>query len=302
MFGALGSDLLAVDEKLRVNTTLVEILSDYVIQANIVRAPLYFLVGIVVLVALYYLVMMSSLYLVQLRSEFAVLRSRGATGSVLLKLELIEGIVIGGIAIICGPIFAWLIVSWLAARGPLAVLTEPGWGLSIPHVAWLFAGIAAVASLGSLLLPLPGALKQSITTYQQNLARAGQPPWWQRFYLDVFALAIGIILLYRVELYGSIIGGSTANPQLDLMLILAPLSLLLGAAAIFLRIFPAFLRRCAQLASLGRGLPVVLAFQHAARDPRHVTRLVLLLMLAMALGLFSTSLDATLTKNEAGPR
>jgi len=298
LFGALGNDLLAVNEKLRVNTTLVEVLSDYTTQANIIRAPLYFLVGIVVLVALYYLVMMSSLYLAQLRSEFAILRSRGATGSVLFKLELIEGIFFSGIAIIGGPIFAWLIVRWLAASGPLAVLTEPGWNLSIPQAAWLFASIAAVASLGSLLLPLPGALKQSITTYQQNLVRAGQPPWWQRFYLDVFALAIGIILLYRVELYGSIIGGSAANPQLDLMLILAPLSLLLGAAAIFLRIFPAFLRRSARLASRGRGLPVVLALQHAARDPRHVTRLVLLLMLAMALGLFSTSLDATLTKNE----
>jgi len=298
MFGVLEDDLLVINEKLRVNTTLVELLSDYITQANIVRAPLYYLVGIVVLIALYYLVMMSSLYLEQLRSEFAVLRSRGATGSMLFNLELLEGIFFSGIAIVGGPIFAWLIVRWLAANGPLAVLAEPGWGLSIPHAAWLAAGIAAVASLGSLLLPLPGALKQSITTYQQNLVRAGRPPWWQRLYLDVFALAIGIILLYRVELYGSIIADSTTNTQLDLMLILAPLSLLLGAAAIFLRIFPVLLRKSAELASRGRGLPVVLALQHAARDPRHVTRLVLLLMLAMALGLFSTSLDATLMKNE----
>jgi hypothetical protein len=114
----------------------------------------------------------------------------------------------------------------------------------------------------------------------------------------VFALGVGIVLLYRVDLYGSIIGGSTENPQLDLMLLLGPLFLLLGAAAIFLRIFPAFLGQSADLASRGRGLPIVMALQQAARDPRHVTRLVLLLMLAMALGLFSTSLDATLTKNE----
>jgi ABC-type lipoprotein release transport system permease subunit len=298
MFGSLGEDLLKVNQDIRVNITLVELLSAYITQANIVRAPLYFLVGIVVLIALYYLVMMSSLYLQQLRSEFAVLRSRGATGSMLLKMEIFEGIFICVIAVVSGPILAWLIVRWLAISGPLAVLAEPGWGLSIPQAAWLSACIAAFASLGSLLLPLPRVLKQSITTYQQNVVRAGLPPWWQRFYLDVFALAIGIILLYRVELYGSIIGGSPVKPQLDLMLIIAPLCLLLGAAAIFLRIFPAILRRGAKLASRARGLPSVFALQHAARDPLHVTRLVLLLMLAMALGLFSTSLDATLTKNE----
>jgi hypothetical protein len=82
------------------------------------------------------------------------------------------------------------------------------------------------------------------------------------------------------------------------MLLLSPLCLLLGSAAIFLRIFPTFLQRGARLASRGRGFPVVLALRQASRDPKHVTRLVLLLMLAMALGLFSTSLDATLTRNE----
>lgn len=297
-FNTLGNEVSTINDKLQVKTTLVELLSDYSIQANIVRAPLYFLIGIVVLMALYYLVMMSNLYLEQVRSEFAILRSRGATGTLLFKLEVLEGIFFSGIAILSGPFFAWLIVRWLASSGPLAVLAEPGWGLSIPQAAWLSASLAAAASVCSLLLPLPGALKQSITTHQQNLARAGRPPWWQRFYLDVFALAIGIILLYRVELYGSIIGGSAADPQLDLMLLLAPLCLLLGAAAIFLRIFPVFLQKSADFANRGRGLPIVLALRQAARDPRHVTRLVLLLMLAMALGLFSTSLDATLTKNE----
>jgi len=297
-FNTLGEEVLTINDKLRVNTTLIELLRDYSIQANIVRSPLYFLIGIVVLLALYYLVMMSSLYLEQVRAEFAILRSRGATGTLLFKLEVLEGIFLSGIAILCGPFFAWLIVRWLAFRGPLAVLAEPGWGLSIPQASWLSASVAAVASVSSLLLPLPGALKRSIISHQQTLARAGRPPWWQRFYLDVFALAIGIILLYRVELYGSIIGGSAEDPQLDWMLLLGPLSLLLGAAAIFLRIFPVFLQRSAHLASHGRGIPVVLALRQASRDPGHVTRLVLLLMLAMALGLFSTSLDATLTKNE----
>ncbi len=298
IFGRLGQEVLSINDSLRVKSTLVELLSAYSDQTSIVRAPLYFLIGIVMLMALYYLVMMSSLYLEQVGFEFATLRSRGAPGKVLLKLEASNGLFLSGIAILAGPLLAWLIVRWLASDGPLSALTEPSWGLSLPQAAWLSAGVASVASLGSLLLPLPVALKSTITSYQQNVVRSGRTPWWQRFYLDVFAFAIGIVLFYRVGLYGSIIGGSDTNPELDLLLVLAPLSLLLGTAAIFLRVFPVFLRTSANFASRGRGLPVVLALRQASRHPGHVSRLVLYLMLAMALGLFSTSLDATLTKNE----
>jgi len=298
LFSTTGSDAVQENEKLRVHTKLVEILNSYSEQASIVSAPLYFITGIVVLMGLYYLVMMSSLYLEQRRSEMAVMRSRGAAGSLLFRLELIEGMIFGGIALILGPLLAWLIVSWLALKGPLSDITTHNWGLTIPQAAWLAGGIAAAAGLTSLLTPLPSALKKTITSHQQSLARSGQPPLWQRYYLDVFAVAVGIILLYRVELYGSIIGGSAAEPRLDLMLILAPLSLLLGGGAIFLRIFPVFLQKSADLAGRLRGLPLLLALRQSARDPRHVTRLVLLLMLAMALGLFSTSFDATLTRNE----
>jgi len=298
LFATLENDVLLIDDGLRVHTSLANLLRTYSTQANIARAPLYFLIGIIVLIILYYLVMMSSLYLRQLSGELAVMRSRGASSSTIFKLSLFESFFFGSIAIVSGPILAWGIVRLSAFSGPLSILAEPGWGLSIPQSAWLSAGIAAIACSVSLLAPLPRALKRSVIAHQQSLVRDERSPWWQRFYLDVFILAIGIVLLYRVQLYGSIIGGSADNPQIDLMLILAPLCLLLGAAAIFLRIFPVILHWGAQLASQGRGLPMVLALQHAARDPRHVTRLVLLLMLAMTLGLFSTSLDATLTKNE----
>jgi hypothetical protein len=175
---------------------------------------------------------------------------------------------------------------------------EPEWGLSLPQAAWLAAGVAAFASVSSFLLPLPKVLRESITTHMQRQVRAAGPAWWQRNYLDVLALLIGMVLLYRLELYGSFIGGTRQDPQVDFMLILAPLSLLLGTAAIFLRVFPLFLDKAAEFAGRGRGLPIVLALSQASRDPRHVTRLVLLLMLAMALGIFSTSLDATMARNE----
>jgi ABC-type lipoprotein release transport system permease subunit len=294
----LEQDLVPVNNDLQVNTALDELFDDFAAQAAAVRSPLYFLLATVVLISLYYLVMVSALSLDRGRREFAVMRSRGASGGQLFRLQLLEATLVSGIALISGPFLARIFVTALAASGPLADLSGYGWTLALSQAAWLAAIVAALASVSSLLLPLPASLKRSIVTHHQTMSRPNIPPWWQRFYLDVFVLVVGLILLWRLQLYGSIIGGAAEMPRVDFLLLLAPLSLLIGAAALLLRVFPVLLQAGAQLASRGRGLSAPLALWQAARDPRHFTRLVLLLMLAMTLGLFSTSLDAALDQNE----
>ena len=121
---------------------------------------------------------------------------------------------------------------------------------------------------------------------------------WQRFYLDVVLLLVGLILLWRLQIFGSLVGGNASEPRVDWLLLVSPLALLLGAATILLRVFPALLNGLTALVSRRPGFPALLAFLQPSRNPSHITRLVLLLTLAMALGLFSTGLNATLDRNE----
>jgi hypothetical protein len=116
--------------------------------------------------------------------------------------------------------------------------------------------------------------------------------------MDVFVLLAGLILIFRLRIYGSILGGAPGQPQVDWLLLLSPLALLLGSAAILLRVFPALLTALAAWVSRERGIVATLSLWRAARDPTHIARLVLLLTLAMALGLFSSGLNATLDRNE----
>ena len=177
-------------------------------------------------------------------------------------------------------------------------MREADWLLRLPQAAWLAAAVGAAACIASLMLPVPAALRRSIVNYQQNLTRAGKKPLWQRFYLDVILLVIGLILLWRLQLFGSIAGGSSTEPRVDWLLLVSPLALLLGTATILLRIFPQLLNGITGLVSRLPGFTALLAFLQPARNPSHITRLVLLLTLAMALGLFSTGLNATLDRNE----
>lgn len=287
-----------LNERLRVESGLAEILGQLEPRSEAIRSPLYLLIATIMLLALYYVTMDAALSLRQFEREFAVLGSRGASGWQLFRTQLAEALLVTGVAVLSGPGLGLLFVRGLVALGPLADIRELDWYLWLPQASWLAAFVGAASCLASLLGPVPAALWRSVVTHQQSLARPERPAWWQRYYVDVFLLLAGLVLIWRIRIYGSILGGSPDQPQVDWLLLASPLALLLGSAAILLRVFPLVLKVGAGWASRGRGLLAPLAFWRIARDPTHVARLVLLLTLAMALGLFATGLNATLDRNE----
>lgn len=286
------------DNRVTVHTKLSETIDSFVSQADAVRGPLYFLVTTVVLLALYYVTMVASLGLLRLKDEFILLRSRGASAGQLLKFQLIEGLIISGVAFLSGPLIARLLIQGLAAFGPLAQINAADWTLTVPQVAWLAAVVGAAACLGSLLWPVPAAVREVAMHYQQTQTRVPQTAWWQRYYLDLVLLLVGLILLWRFSALGGLVNRAAGEGQTDWVIILAPIALLFGSATILLRLFPIALSGAARLASRGTGLTAALPLWQTARDPRHITRLVLLLTLTMALGIFATSLNAALDLNE----
>lgn len=294
----LAEDLRGGSPPVTMATRLNDVLASFAAQSTAVRAPLYFLTAEVVLLALYYVVMVSSLSVRQVEREFAVLQSRGGSGQQLFRLQAAEAGLVALVAFIAGPLLGTALVRALTTFGPLADVSETGWPLTLPQLAWLAAAVGAVACLAALLLPVGPAINRSIVSYQQEAARSTKKPLWQRAYLDVFILVIGLVLLWRLQLYGGIVGGGGSGPQVDWLLLLSPVALLIGAGTILLRIFPIVLTGLANLAGRGRGLPASLALSQAARNPTHVARLVLLLTLAIALGILTTGINATLDASE----
>ena len=295
----LRADLRPLETRIMFNTGLDDILGSFRTQAEAIRAPLYILTAEVVLLALYYVTMVAALSVQEAEREFAVLRSRGASGGQILRIQLTEAGMISVVAFMSGPMLGMALVRALVWIGPLADVSQSNWALSFNQSAWLAAGVGAAACFSGLLLPLGPALRRSIIAHQQMTTRATRPPWWQRLYLDVFLLLVGLVLLWRLHLYGGMMAGSATSPRLDWLLLLSPLALLLGTATILLRVFPLFLRALAALTARARGLSGALAMWQASRNPSHVARLVLLLTLAIALGILSTGLNATLDQSES---
>ncbi|MBK8904113.1 MAG: FtsX-like permease family protein [Anaerolineaceae bacterium] len=294
----LREDLRPLSPSITIDTGLDDVLTNFANQSTAVRAPLYFLTAEVVLLTLYYVIMVAALAVRQVEREFAVLQSRGAARRQIFRIQGGEALLISGVALISGPFLGMGLVRAITLAGPLADVGEPGWGLSLPTIAWLAAAVGAIACIIGLLLPVGQSVRRTIVSYQQSTNRVTQAPFWQRTYLDVFVLAIGLVLLWRLQYFGGIVGGGTTRPQVDWLLLLSPLALLVGAGTILLRVFPLLLSFLAAIARRGRGLVAHLAMLQAARNPTHVARLVLLLTLAIALGILSTGINATLDASE----
>jgi ABC-type antimicrobial peptide transport system permease subunit len=294
----LNAEMDAFRPRVPLQTGVPDILARFQTQLESIRIPLYILIAEVMLLALYFVTMVAALSMRQVEREFAILRSRGASAWQIARVQCAEALIIGAVALLSGPWLGTGLVKALSWAGPLADLEQANWSLSPSQSSWLAASVGTLACLAGLLLPLGPALQRSIVTHQQMVTRSTRTPWWQRFYLDVFALVGGLALLWRLRLYGEMVTGGPGSARLDWLLLLAPVVLLLGTATILLRVFPLLLRGVALLAARGPGLEGALALWQASRDPTHVTRLVLLLALAIALGNLSLGLNITLDQSE----
>lgn len=293
---SIRSSLTELEPKVAFDTNLDKFLEDFNLHASEIIPPLYLIIGEVLFLGLYYVTMVAALSVRQVEGELSIIVSRGADFSQLLRIQLFDVLLICATAFLLGPILAYGLIFSLARIGPLADLSQVDWIVRLPAASWKAAGISVLACFTALIVPVIPILRGSIVHYHQKITRRNTSPWWHRYYVDILLLLIGLIAIWRFSLYQSI-SGINAD-KFDWLLLLAPLVLLIGSAAFLLRIFPVVYKFLAYLGAQGRGLTAVLALWHTARDPIHATKLILLFTLAIALGVLSTGLNATLSSSE----
>ncbi len=282
----------------QVETTLPSILSSYRTKLFFTRLPLFALMLQIVGIALYYLVMVATMLVERQQGEVALLRSRGASVWQIMAIYLIEGVILCGFAAVLGP---------LLARGGIAVLglTPPFKNLSdgdllqapISRGALALAAGGALLALAAILWPAWRASRHSMIDYKHGLARPNQQPLFLRYYLDLGLVAMGAFLFYQLRERGSLVtdklfGDLSADP----LLLLSPTLFMLMVALVFLRLFPLGLRLAAWLARGLSGPTIALGLSRMTRAPLHYSRLILLLLLATAVGMFAAGYRATLER------
>ena len=166
--------------------------------------------------------------------------------------------------------------------------------------AWLIGlggGLLAVVVLAVATL---SAARVGINEAREAQARPPQVPALHRYYLDVLLLAIIGLIWWQIQSRGSFLvqplGGQ--GLEIDYSLLLGPLLGLLALGLIVLRLFPLAVRLLARLTEPVGGSWLVHGLRHISRDPIVPGVLVVLLMLATALGLVGSVLSASLERSQ----
>ncbi len=288
-----------------VNTGLDDLLRSYQQKLNLLALPLYVVMAQVLGLILFYIVVVAGLLVERQAAEIATLKSRGASGMQVLGVYLAQGTALAIVAALLGPLLAALLtralVSWLLPGASGLVSAGYLGAVTFPASIFWTSLLAALLGLGALALAVLRAARLDVLAFRRETARSSRQPFWQRYYLDVGLAVLCAAGYLELSRFGganvrSVTGGSASS---DPLLLLAPGLLLLAGALLALRFFPLAVHGAARLAARGRGATSLLALIQMARSPLHYARLVLLLMLAVGLGLFTLIFSASLSQSQA---
>ncbi|HET9015428.1 MAG TPA: ABC transporter permease [Thermomicrobiaceae bacterium] len=240
----------------------------------------------------YALLLTSGLLVDQRRVETGLLHARGASTAQIVTMALMEALLLGVPAAAIGPWLADLSLRILNHIGPLATI-----GLTLhpkvtPDAYWLSI-LAALGCVLALALPSLAAARSFV---QARTARGRQRAQGlaQRAGIDVALLGGAALGYWQLHRYGAPITETVQGKLgLDPLLVAAPALGLVAGAVVALRIIPLLARVVDRAAGRLRGLVPALGAWQLGRRPLGYSRSALLLMLALAIGLFSLAYGST---------
>ncbi len=237
------------------------------------------------------------------RRDAALLRERGASSGQVAQVALVEGILLGAPAAVVATALATLAAGFLAGSG---VAGAAGTSSEPETLAFLVACVAA--GFGALALAIPTLTEGvNLPAFRAALGRRVGRTLVQRLGLDLGLVVLAVLAIWQLRLYGASSGGSALGGSIPTnsrqvqspVVLLAPAVGLLAGAIVVIRLVP----RLAELAERGlghlRGLVIPLGGREVARRPARYTRIVLLVVLAAALGMLATCHAATWTQSQA---
>ena len=248
---------------------------------------------------LYFVASVAGMAIRRQQTEIAVVRSRGMSRWQVLAVYVLEGLLIGAVALALGVLLGQVIAALMSRTASfLRVSSRPPLPVRLSWGSLRFALGAAVLALLANVLPALSTTGHTIVTRKQEQARTLRRPAWQRYYLDFLLLVPAAYGYYMLRQRGTIsvnlLGGGTADPFQNPLLFLVPSLAALSLGLIFVRLFPLIAAALAALFAWLPGAPTVLVLRDLARSSSRYTGPVLALVLTTALASFTASMAVTL--------
>lgn len=280
----------------------VKELQSYQEAAPILTLLLYAFSIPIIGLTLAFIGLVTGMFVAQHQNEIAVMRSRGASAMEMVGMTVVEGAVLGGLAILLGIPAGELAARLIGrARSFLDFSSIPLPRVTLTSETLVF-GLAAAGFvlLVQILLPAFSAAQRTIVTYKQERARSIRSPWWQRYWLDLAAFIPAGYAIFLLTQQGSIAaehGAANSDPFQNPILLLAPALTILAATLVVIRLLPAIISFIAWLAARTNSVGFLMASRYLSRSPATYNTPLILLVLTLSLSAFTASLAGTLDQH-----
>ncbi len=263
------------------------------------RIPMLLLAALAITSIAYYLFMVAGIIARRRASETSMLRSRGIAVVQIFRSYAIESVIIAGVPAIIAPLVGIGLVASLGLLPAYRSVSESLFlNVDFAWQSWIWSIGAGLFVFGILLLPAILGTRRGIIDQYQSEARPEQPPFFQRYYLDLIFLAIGSLVWWELTTRGSVIASTREGENsADITLLFAPALFLLVVALLFMRLFPILAQIIAAIGSRFTSAEVTLGLWRLRRSPYWYVWPVLLLVLVSGLGVVSGTLASTLARS-----
>jgi len=280
-------------------TSLDTAINGFIDQYSLLPSILLILVAPIIALILYAVTVTTTLALDRQAGEVVLMRSRGATRGQVFALYVAEGLVLGVVAMVAGPVLGLPLAALIGhASGFLIFRGGLPFTLQLLPVTYLYCGVTALLCVLAGFVPAIGVARRSMMSFKGEQARPRSRPLWQRLYLDLIALAIalyGLTLLARQGVVSS--GDATAAVAKDPLVGVTPLLFAVAVTLLLSRVLPWLAALALRLLNPLLSPSALVALQSVARAPRQPMRLVQLTTLTLTLGIFAATVAGVEARN-----
>ena len=282
---------------LRLSVSPVEALTTYRRASDVLTILLYaFTVPIIGLI-LAFIGLVSRLSVERQRNEIAVMRSRGASPMQVLSFTVLEGVLLGIVALLISLPLATQLTRWIGQTRSFMDFSLSGdMRVGISTEVILIGIFAFILVLIAMLIPAISAARHTIVSYKVERGRTSTKPWWQRIWLDVLILiptAYGIYLLQqqgRIVVFGNEVG---ADPFQNPLFFIIPALGIFAFTLFSLRFIQPIMAGIARIARTTKNASLTLAARQLSRSPGNYFTPLIILILTVSLSSYTASLAFT---------
>lgn len=249
----------------------------------------------------FYLFMVANLITERQKTEIAVLRSRGASRIQILLGYVLEGILLGGVALLVGPLIGLQLTKILgASNGFLTFVQRSAMEVKLNKEAYQYALIAVTASVCMTLIPAVLATRATIVSHKQTMARKNKLSFVHKMFLDVVLLAVSIYLLQSFNRRMNdlvALGLDSMDMKVDPLLFVVPALFIFAMGLFLLRIYPWVIQLFYLIGRKWWPPYLYSTLLQVGRSTTQYQFIMLFIIMTLATGLFSASAARTMNKN-----